>query len=261
MRFIDRLKYTNKYSRLNSYFLKMLLLLNKQKLKTGSMTEICSKYLKIVGLGSGPSLNLCELDERNLYLTTNSSYLYLNYKMNFIHFIKDLNYLKKFLLFGLKYKPKLVVIEIYTHSIGCGLGKLSIEVVEKYFGKRKFDFPVIVTNNENLFSLNSKNYYNNRIDFIKENQLNNPDTNSGLMIYGYSVWLTSKIESIKECDIYGLDAGEGGKKYFNGVNTLPNHVAMRDENKKHMGSFINECQNIFSFINNYSYFQNNKNNI
>lgn len=257
MRFFDIIKYTNKYSRFNKYLFLVLNLFKKDKIIDQDLLEICSDYVKIAGLAAGPSLNKCKIDKETLYITTNSSYLYLKKDTNFVHFIKDVSYLQKFLLFGLKYKPKLVVIEIFTHSNGCGLGKLSIELVKKYLGKRKFKFPVVVSNNENLISVNSKNYYTKRIKFINDNKLINPDSNSGLMIYGYCVWLTSIISSIKTCEIYGLDAGEGGEQYFNGRNTMSNHVAMRDENKYNMGVFIENSQNKFSFIKNYSYFKNN----
>lgn len=126
--------------------------------------------------------------------------------------------------------------------------------------KKKYDFPIVITNNENLFALNSKNYYSMRIDFMNKFNINNPDSNSGLMIYSYTVWLSSIFDNIKECQIFGLDAGEGGRKYFSGKSTLPNHVAMRDKNKQEMGDFILKCQEVFPIIKNYSYFHNNTEN-
>jgi hypothetical protein len=255
MRFIDTIKYTNKYSRINKYLFFVLNLLKISKIIDKDLLEISKGYTKIAGLASGPSLNKCIIDNETLYLTTNSSYLYLKEDTDFVHFIKDVSYLQKFLIFGLKYKPKLVVIEIFTHTNGSGLGELSIKLVEKYLGKRKFKFPIVISNIENLISLNPKSYYMKRIKFMSDNNLLNPDSNSGLMIYGYCIWLTSIISSIKECEIYGLDAGEGGERYFNGRHTMPNHVAMRDENKYKMGVFIEDSQNKFPFIKNYSYFK------
>lgn len=259
MTFLDKILYTNKFSKINNYLLLLLRLFRKKNIVNAELIDICKEFTKIGVLASGPSLNKCMINEQTIYFTTNSSYLYFKKKINFIHFIKDINYLKKFLLFGLKYKPNLVIIEIFTHSKGKGSGKLSLEVVKKYLGKRNFKFPIIVTNNENLININSKNYYNNKISFLNLNNLKNPDSNSGLMIYSTAIWITSIVLNIKECEIYGLDAGEGGEKYYNGLKTLSNHVAMRDENKDKMGFFIENSQSKFTFIKNFSYFKNNIN--
>lgn len=257
MRFIDAVLYTNKYSRINKYLFFFLNSFKNKKVINKDLLKICKSYSKIAGLASGPSLNKCKVNNETLYLTTNSSYLYLKDMANFVHVIKDLSYLQKFLLFGLKYKPELVVIEIPTNNNGKGFGRFSIDFVKKYLGKRKFKYPIVITNNENLVSINPQNYYEKRMKFMSSNDLSNPGSNSGLMIYGYCLWLTSIVSSIKVCEIYGLDAGEGGEQYFNGKKTESNHVAMRDENKYNMGLFIENSQNKFSFIKNYSYFKSN----
>ncbi|WP_196886355.1 hypothetical protein [Aureivirga sp. CE67] len=256
----DKIKYTNKYPHFSKLLMFYNFLGNSKKLSFLDLKDFIGKYKEITMFASGPSLNLCKPNSETLYLTTNSSYLYLEGKYDFVHVIKDLGYLRKFLLFGLKYNPKLVIIEIPTHSGGNGFGAMTINYIKKYLQRRKFPFPIVITNNENLVELNKVNYYSERLDFVSKNiETPNPDSNSGLMLYGYGIWLTSKFDNLQNFNIYGLDAGEGGKQYFDGSKTLPRHVAMRDENKNKMKKFIEACQQELSYINNFSYFINNTN--
>ena len=257
MSFFDTIKYTNEYPHL-AKLLPVYRLFKNKKITSASIKDFIKNYKNAAVLASGPSLNLCKPNKETLYITTNSSYLYLKGKFDFIHVIKDLGFLNKLLLFGLKYNPKLLIIEVPTHSNGQGFGKITLNVINKYLKKRKFNFPIVICNNENLAEINPKSYYNDRSNFTLEKVgTQNPDSNSGLMIYAYGFWITETNSNIKSCNIYGLDAGEGGKRYFNNLKTLPNHVAMRDQNKIEMGNFIEECQSKFSSIKNYSYFKNN----
>ena len=260
MSLINRIKYTNRYPHINK-FLFFLKLLKKKEIKDRSLSELVKEFDMVSVLCSGPSLNKC-INEQNktLFVTTNSSYLFLKNNDKFVHIIRDFGYLKKFLFFGLKYKPLLVIIDIHTFENGKGLGGLCISYIKKYLGRVKLEYPVVITSSENNLPINMKNYSNDILEFMNSNKLKNPNNNSGLMIYGYGVWITSNFNNLTHCNIYGLDAGEGGQKYFNGSNTLPNHVAMRNKNKKEMKVFIENAQNKFPFIKNYSYFMNNVNN-
>lgn len=255
MKRIDKIKYTNKYIK----FIHLIHLLNflpKKKITNEfDINKVAHEYDKIIVLASGPSAKQCETNDKALFITTNSSYLILNEKNSFIHIIKDLGYLYKFLIFGLKFKPKAVIIDINTHSNGKGMGATSIKLVNKYLGKITFNYPVLVTDNENIITLNKKNYRNEMINFLIKNSLSTWRSNSGELIYMYGIWLSS-INS-KQMLVYGIDAGEGGNKHFDGRTTANNHVAFRDENKKRMGEFFNMCQEKFSHIFNYSFFKNN----
>lgn len=256
MNLISKIKFTDYLPYI--HFLIFFLRIKKRKhIESDDITSIVSQFDFISILGSGPSLNNCEIFSNTIYFTTNSSYLYLNKETSFIHFIKDYGYLKKFLMFGLKYDPKLVVIEIYTHSDGQGFGRKSLELLNMFFGRIKFKYPVVISNNENLIKINSENYYNLRVNWLANFNIKNPDSNSGLMLYGYGLWLSNLKMKNMILNIYGLDAGEGGKKYYNNLKTPKNHVAMRDKNKIEMGDFIDNCYKKFNNINNYSYFKNN----
>lgn len=212
---------------------------------------------RLVALASGPSANKCNLDKNSLYITTNSSYLILNKDISFIHIIKDLGYLYKFLIFGLKFKPLAVIIDVNTHSNGQGFGSKSVKLLNKYFGKVKYDYPVVITDNENILKLNKKDYRNEMTSFFTHNDIVRHGSNSGELIYSYGVWL-SAVNNIAKFDVYGIDAGEGGNKHFDGRTTANNHVAFRDENKSKMGEFFDQCQNKYSHIINHSYFKNNE---
>lgn len=255
MKTIDKIKYTNKYIKF-IYLIYLLNFLHKKKINDKfDINKVVNEHLKIIALASGPSAKQCEIDENVLFITTNSSYLILNEKNSFIHIIKDLGYLYKFLIFGLKYKPKAVIIDINTHSKGKGMGSTSIKLVNKYLGRIKFNYPVLVTDNEKIITLNNKNYRNEMIDFLVKNSLSTWHSNSGELIYRYSLWLS--VLNSKEMLVYGIDAGEGGNKHFDGRTTANNHVAFRDENKKRMGEFFETCQQKYSHIYNHSYFKNN----
>ena len=256
MNLISKIKYTHDFSLLHRLIF-LLKYKRRNAIETEELIDICNQYKSISILASGPSLNKCKIQLNTLYFTTNSSYLYLNKSSNFIHIIKDYGYLKKFLMFGLKYKPKLVIIEVFTHTNGRGFGEKSIDILNKYFGKIRFNYPVIITNNENIIDFNNKNYYNNRTNWINKYNIVNPDSNSGLMLYGYALWLSNIGPDSKTMNVYGLDAGEGGQKYYNKDKTPRNHVAMRDKNKKEMGRFIDKCQGKFKNIKNFSYFKSN----
>jgi len=255
MKRIDKIKYTNKFIK----FIHLVHLLNflpKKDLNNKfDINKTVKQYDKLIVLASGPSAKKCNLNTNSLFITTNSSYLILNEKNSFIHIIKDLGYLYKFLMFGLKYRPKAVIIDINTHSNGKGMGATSIKLVNKFLGRIKYNYPVLVTDNENIISINKKNYRNSVTDFLIKNSLSTWNSNSGELIYKYGLWLS--VLNSKEMLVYGIDAGEGGNRHFDGRSTANNHVAFRDENKKRMGDFFETCQKKFSHIYNYSNFKNN----
>ena len=255
----DKIKYTNKYVRLVK-FIFLLKIYPKYLMDVNSfkLHELVRKFNKLIVIASGPSAKKLQLDSNSLCITTNSSYLILDENSNFIHIIKDLNYLRKFLMFGLKYKPVAVIIDVNTHSNGKGLGAKAIKLVNKYYGRRKYDYPVVVTDNENILKINKKNYRNDLSEFMAKHKISRKGSNSGELIYAYGVWL-SFLNQIKTLEIYGIDAGEGGQVHFDGRTTAKNHVAFRDKQKKAMGDFFEECQSKFNHIKNYSNFKNNTN--
>ncbi|GGE32442.1 hypothetical protein [Psychroflexus planctonicus] len=255
MNFFDKLFYTNKY--IKSIHLKFFLLFFKTKKLDSNfdLSEEIKKSKSLVVLASGPSAKKYRHEKDDLIITTNSSYLMLHKHARFIHIIKDLGYLHKFLMFGLKFKPLAVIIDINTHSNGKGFGAHSIKLLKSYLGRRYYSFPVIITDNENLFTENRVNYGNQMSDFFEINKIKRSASNSGELIYAYGVWLSS--QENRTMKVFGIDAGEGGNKHFDGRSTASNHVAFRDHNKKRMSDFFGECQNKYSHIFNYSFFKNN----
>ena len=257
MTIFDKVKYTNKYIK----FIHLILLLNlipKRKVKDCQFDihETTRQYDNIKVLASGPSVNKCRLSKDSLYITTNSSYLKLDKSSAFIHIIKDLGYLHKFLLFGLKFEPKVLILDVNTHSDGQGMGATSIKLINKFLERRKYNYPVVVTDNENILKINKKNYRNDLSEFMANHKISRKGSNSGELIYAYGVWL-SVVNQIKTLEIYGIDAGEGGQVHFDGRTTAKNHVAFRDKNKQSMGDFFELCQTKFNHIKNYSHFKNN----
>ena len=253
----DKIKYTNKYIKF-IHLIHLLHLIPKRKVKDYQFDihETTRQYDNIKVLASGPSANKCKLSKNSLYITTNSSYLKLDKSSAFIHIIKDIGYLHKFLLFGLKYKPKLLILDVNTHSNGQGMGAKSIKLINTFLERRKYDYPVVVTDNENILKINKRTYRNNITDFLKKESLPTWHSNSGELIYRYGLWL-SVVNNIPQLDIYGIDAGEGGNIHFDGRTTANNHVAFRDKNKIKMGDFFELCQSKFNHIKNYSHFKNN----
>ena len=56
-------------------------------------------------------------------------------------------------------------------------------------------------------------------------------------------------------ELYGLDAGEGGRIYADGRVVGEGHVAMRTKNKKLIGEFLEYLNDNFDLFTNYSYFK------
>jgi hypothetical protein len=259
MTILDKIKYTNKYIKF-IHLIHFLNILPKRKLeeKEFDIHQIVKKYDNIKVLASGPSANQCKLSKNSLYITTNSSYLKLDKSSAFIHIIKDLGYLHKFFMFGLKFKPKILILDVNTHSNGQGMGATSIKLINRFLERRKYDYPVAVTDNENILKVNKKSYRKDLSDFMAKHKISRKGSNSGELIYAYGVWLTV-VNQIETLEVYGIDAGEGGQVHFDGRTTAKNHVAFRDKNKKSMGDFFEQCQSKFDHIKNYSYFKNNTN--
>ena len=257
MKTFDKIKYTNKYIK-SIHLIHLLRLIPKHKIKDYhfDIHKTTRQYDNIKVLASGPSANKCRLSNDSLYITTNSSYLKLDKSSAFIHVIKDLGYMYKFLLFGLKYKPKVLILDVNTHSNGQGMGATSIKLINTFLERRTYDYPVVVTDNENILKINKKNYRNDLSEFMSKHKISRKGSNSGELIYAYGLWL-SVINQIKTLEIYGIDAGEGGHVHFDGRSTAKNHVAFRDKQKKAMAEFFEECQSKFNRIKNYSHFKNN----
>jgi hypothetical protein len=259
--FLNRLKYTNTYSKYTiRVFLPLLKLKKRKDFKyASSIQDVIKNFENLTVLGSGPSLNKCNFNTTDLYITTNSSYLSLSNKHSFIHVIRDGGYLKQFLMFGLKYKPQLLIVEaLYTEKAPLShIANYGVLALKNYLGKRKFDYPILITGGKPFTYFNFNNSYIKKNEFLKANALDWHDSNSGITIYSYAVWWANMYHHIKRVDVYGIDAGQGGEVYFDGQKTKSDHVAMKDLNKSKMAIFFTNCQTKYKFIQNYSYFKNN----
>ncbi len=259
--FLERLKYTNTYSK---YTIRLILpFLNIRKRKRVdyalSVEDALKNFETLNVLGSGPSLNKCNFNKDELYVTTNASYLSLSNEHSFVHIIRDGGYLKQFLMFGLKYKPKLLIVEsLYTDKAPLThIANYGVQALKKYLGRRKFDYPILITGGKPFPYLEFNDSYILKNQFLKNNNLQWHDSNSGITIYSYAIWWANIYGHIKNVNVYGIDAGQGGEVYFNGQKTKSDHVAMKDLNKSKMGVFFDNCQTKYKFIQNYSYFKNN----
>jgi hypothetical protein len=260
---LDLFRYTGFKARvLEPYlYLKKILCFFKKNYRCAGLEEFVNfgkRAEKIVVVGAGPSSKKIEFDPSNLYITTNSSYLVLPDDATFIHVLNDLSYLRKYLVFGLKIPPKKVYIYapfINKNNFGYKVMQLSKELI-----KCTKDHVEIVSQSKNLY------FYENRCKGIYEEleRLNNSfdvknhGGNSGLMILNFGLLLSKKLD--KELHIYGLDAGEGGKVYFDGRKITNNHIAFRDEHKQMMGNFLEYITHELPNIYNHSYFKNNVDN-
>jgi len=259
MSILEKFKFTNYKSKYAKLILPLLSIFpNKIKNHGYCLYNFVKEYHKINVLASGPSLNKISLENeiKEIYLTTNSSYLVLDGKKDFIHVINDHGYLIKFLLFGLKYKPKLVIIFIHTSKVPSGLSGKILSQINNFLYRVKKDYPIIISNPHDLGVCNNRNYWIEIKNLFNMLNTNIIISNSGFLIYVLSITIIEKHKK-NEVNVYGIDAGEGGNKHYDGRPTSNNHVAFRDKNKEIMGDFFELCQTKYPTIKNYSYFKNN----
>ncbi len=256
----DKFKYTNykvKFAKLILPFLNVFP--RKIKKNESCIYDLLKNYKTLNVIASGPSLRKLDLEkctEKEIFLTTNSSYLALKGKKPFVHLINDHGYLLKYLIFDLKYKPELIIILNFTSEKPSGLAGKILNETNNYLYRRKRKSPIVMINFYNLGVANNRNYLQQMQMFKSRLEVQSNYSNSGQVIYTLGAMLLANgyVESMK---VYGIDAGEGGTVHFDGRKTANNHSAFRDKNKKIMGDFFELCQTKFPEIKNYSYFKNN----
>lgn len=259
MSLLESFLYTGYRARFSYPFLLLNRILSKNYIKVENnfenLIKIVQSYENIVVVGAGPSAANIKHSKENIYVTTNSSYLALPNNSDFIHVLNDISYLYKFLAFGLNKDP--LITYIYApYSNRNNFGYHVMDLIKKYpLGKSYKSKVEVVSQDRNLTSNEYRNIFNEIEKINNGFEMENPGGNSGLMILNFGLLLSVYLK--KRLRVYGLDAGEGGKIYFDGRKISEKHIAMRPEHKKIMGDYLEYLSKDYPLFENYSFFKGN----
>ncbi len=186
-------------------------------------------FQKIVVLGSGPSLNkLKKFDLTTLYLTSNSSVCkVINY--NFVYFTFTREYINTYLKKGFKQKGWQGTFFLFTKSKKANSIRMaSYQKIRSYLSTNQSH------KNDILFSdIENSGIANSNYDLINQFATENMnlkfvDLNSGVSLLIIGIFLAQKRKI--PIEIYGIDAGMGGKKYANSKIEIPGNEIQNSKN-------------------------------
>ncbi len=207
-----------------------------------------NNYEKIVVVASGPSANKLQKDTSSLYFCCNDSIKLVD-DFNFIYMLQDPFYLMRYLkTFRGKANWKGTVFWFYYSDNS----KKMYDVMDRYLRKKsreKREF--LITNNENKPSAKLLHIEINGI--LKEIfNYEHFGVNSGFNTLVFATVIA--YVAGKPLDIYGLDAGVGGEKYFNKNSTLGLNIK-KDNTRIKITEFLDKLRFCDIEVHNYSNFK------
>lgn len=204
----------------------------------------------IVVVCSGPSAAKLEANYRNFFLTTNESYRLVE-NFNFLYYVNDGFVFKKFLARAPFCRSHDKTIYFYRRE----------DKLHEY-GFKYFISNLRLLKNTNFLLSNfdcsipfSNSNYTDFLSTLKKNDVPIKIQNSGIFLLLFGFYLAIKFD--KKLEIYGLDLGVGGKKYFYKGGVIGKSV-MRDKVKANTKRQLDIMYKIMDDkIKNYSYFNPN----
>jgi hypothetical protein len=206
------------------------------------------KYKKIIVVASGPSANKLLKDTSCLYFCCNDSIKLVD-DLDFIYMLQDPFYLMRYLkTFKGKANWKGTVFWFYYSDRSKKMYDVMVSyLMKKSREKREF----LITNNENEPSARSVHREINEI--LKEVfKYEHYGVNSGFNTLVFATVLAYLAG--KPLEIYGLDAGVGGERYFNKNSTLGLNIK-KDNTKFKIAEFLDKLRECNLEVYNFSNFK------
>lgn len=237
------------YFRLLCFFQKKK---NSQSLNLIEFIEKINIYDKIIIIASGPSSLKLEPKKENLHIATNSSFKLVQ-GLPLLYVISDNHFVTKYISNRIKIKNLVGIL--FRFNTG-DTGHYNIfKKVEKYLSISNQKAPEILISNFQS-SMSDIAGFEELEDWIKSHfAMPFKQQNSGMLILLIGYFIAFKLK--KDIEIYGLDAGVGGKKHFDNKGIVGDSV-FKDRVKVNLKKYLDKmyAQNKIS-VKNYSYFNPN----
>lgn len=206
------------------------------------------KYDRIVVVASGPSAIKLKKRSKYLYFCCNDAIKLMD-DINFVYMLHDPYYLMKYLkTFKEKQNWKSTIYWFYYSD----RSKYIYDIIQNYLAKysrERHEF--LLTNHENNFG-NSKIYTEINKVLMSIFNYRPYGVNSGFNTLVFASVIAYLAE--KPLDIFGLDAGVGGEKYFNRTSTLGLNIK-KENTKMKIAEFLEALEKSEIKVQNYSNFK------
>ncbi len=206
------------------------------------------KYEKIVVVASGPSAQKLVPDKSCLYFCCNDAIKLVN-ETDFIYMLQDPFYLMRYLkTFKGKQNWKGTVFWFFYSGSSKNMYDSIVDYLMRKSRKRR---EFLITNNGNKPS--AKQIYEEINSVLKDVfKYEHYGVNSGFNTLVFAAVIA--YIAGKPLEIFGLDAGVGGEKYFNKNSSLGLNIK-KDQTKLKIGEFLQAIQRSDLIFYNYSYFK------
>ncbi|MCX2837500.1 hypothetical protein OQ279_04985 [Salinimicrobium sp. MT39] len=208
------------------------------------------EYRKIVVVASGPSASKIIFDKENIYFACNDS-LRLVQDLPHIYMLYDMFYLTRYLKTyegGNGWKGSIFWYN-YNNPHSHKIYRLTRKYLQRY-SREKREFLITNKSEEELQSL----YYQAEILLQEAFDYRHYRVNSGFNTLVFAA-LLAYLES-KPLEVYGLDMGIGGNKYFNKDSPLGRSVKSQ-KNRELVKLFLDKLYRSDVEVKNFSNFQGN----
>jgi len=212
------------------------------------------KYIKIVVLGSGPSLDKLKVEKKALYLTTNSSVCFA-LKGDFIYFVFTKEYINTYIKKGFNSSGWQGSFFLFTRSkIKHKERMKSLTKIQNYLASSPKNKKEILFS-DILSGVPNQNF--KHINTFSENNINTDinDLNSGVSALIFGTYLSEKLQI--PIEIYGIDAGVNGERYAGNHFDTPGKAIKNDRNLQALRKTYKYLNNRDITYKNHTFFYEN----